>query len=220
LISNVQLDEIGIRNGFLPHGPPFALQTNGDWLVSGTDQEPTFDGQRTLSNSTFIRATASMEGFMEVYSEVSQHAIAIYDRAGRKRFASKVRDKLSSLERCVQSFLWFPYPLVLIITRNHQSAVSVVPASKERGRILRHTWPYLEAFSQVISEIDSNRVQNDEDRLKLGELNDIFRLCTLVIRSEEVASLVKYANSTDVASMLAKLIEGASTFRDGTKLGK
>lgn len=86
-----QLDVIGIETGHLPRLPPFAL--------SLTSRKPFPTGTKiTFENKTLNAAINDREAFYKLYIAVTNRAIDLYAKSGRRKFALRLHGNLATLE--------------------------------------------------------------------------------------------------------------------------
>ncbi|KIM49469.1 hypothetical protein M413DRAFT_60851 [Hebeloma cylindrosporum] len=90
-LARSQLDIIGIETGHLPRSPPFAL--------SLTLTKPLPPGTKiAFENETLNTATNDREAFYKLYIAVTNRAIDLYAKSGRRKFALKLHGNLAALE--------------------------------------------------------------------------------------------------------------------------
>lgn len=87
----MQLDVIGIEAGHLPRAPPFSTS-----LISSRSLPP--DAQLNLFNEALGAAVNSTEAFYKLYVAVTNRAIDLYAKSGRRKFALKLHGNLAALE--------------------------------------------------------------------------------------------------------------------------
>jgi hypothetical protein len=89
-----QLDIIGVALGHLPARLPFARVT----ATSTAAQAPSAKGE--ASDPKFIASLRDSGAFYELYVAITNRAIDLYVRAGRKKFALKLHGDLAALDLC------------------------------------------------------------------------------------------------------------------------
>jgi hypothetical protein len=94
-----QLDIVGIKVGHLPPQPPFSLtvthsrrnSTNG--LAKRSSQK--------ISKADFLSSVEDREAFYDLYVAITNRAIDLYAKGGRRKFALKLHGTLAALDVCV-----------------------------------------------------------------------------------------------------------------------
>ncbi|THU92186.1 hypothetical protein K435DRAFT_829706 [Dendrothele bispora CBS 962.96] len=89
-LARNQLDLIGMNLGFLPQKPPFS----NVWVPISTETKST----AKISNPQLLKALDSQDAFYEVYINTTNHAIDLYAKAGRRKFALKLHGSLAALD--------------------------------------------------------------------------------------------------------------------------
>lgn len=105
----MQLDIVGMKVGHLPSQPPFSLT-----ITKSASNPRNGVGKRSslkISKADFVSSLEDRETFYDLYVTISNRAIDMYTKAGRRKFALKLHGTLAALDVCVTTFL-------LLSTRN------------------------------------------------------------------------------------------------------
>ncbi|KAF9476341.1 hypothetical protein BDN70DRAFT_923371 [Pholiota conissans] len=90
-LARTQLDILGIEAGHLPAVAPFSIsRTSSSSLPPGT--------KMSFSNETLNVAVNNRDAFYELYVAVTNRAIDLYVKSGRRKFALKLHGNLAALE--------------------------------------------------------------------------------------------------------------------------
>ena len=134
-----QLDIIGIETGHLPQSPPFALTL--------TSIKPLPPGTKiTFENETLNTAANDREAFYKLYIAVTNRAIDLYAKSGRRKFALKLHGNLAALELydiiLVMSFI------LLTFCFSHRGNLSAAlnTYTSLPAHYAPHMWTSLESF--------------------------------------------------------------------------
>ncbi|KAI9571283.1 hypothetical protein HD554DRAFT_2169127 [Boletus coccyginus] len=98
-LAKSQLDILGIREGYLPSKPPFSFAIPAPAVVS--DSPIIFDSKSSnycISKREIISAIKDKEVFYDLYTTISNRAIDMYVKAGRRKFALKIHGSLAVLD--------------------------------------------------------------------------------------------------------------------------
>lgn len=87
---------IGVKVGHLPARPPFSHSP----VSSGS---PASD--KKISSEDILESIKNRDAFYEKYVEITNRAIDMYAKAGRRKFALKLHGSLAALDVYVCSFL-------------------------------------------------------------------------------------------------------------------
>ncbi|PPR03937.1 hypothetical protein CVT26_001142 [Gymnopilus dilepis] len=90
-LARSQLDVVGIIAGHLPRAPPFSIS-----LTSSHDLPP--DTPLRFSDDSLNAAVKATETFYKLYVAVTNRAIDLYAKSGRRKFALKLHGNLAALE--------------------------------------------------------------------------------------------------------------------------
>ena len=86
-----KLDIIGIQAGHLPHAPPFSTAlSNASRIPAGRKLH--------FVNETLNAAVANRQAFHELYLALTNRAIDLYAKSGRRKFALKLHGSLAAFE--------------------------------------------------------------------------------------------------------------------------
>ncbi|KAF7304837.1 hypothetical protein MKEN_01197800 [Mycena kentingensis (nom. inval.)] len=90
-MARIQLDIIGAKVGHLPVRPPFC---------NAAELPPpgTFAKEKTLSSTQILDAINNRDAFYETYVNITNRAIEMYAKAGRRKFALKLHGSLAALD--------------------------------------------------------------------------------------------------------------------------
>ncbi|KAF8162886.1 trafficking protein particle complex subunit 10 [Crassisporium funariophilum] len=90
-VARSQLDIIGIEAGHLPSTPPFTTSPSRKRLLHpGTEVR--------FSNEILSTAMSNQQAFYELYIAITNRAIDLYAKSGRRKFALKLHGSLATLE--------------------------------------------------------------------------------------------------------------------------
>ncbi|KAJ3509402.1 hypothetical protein NLJ89_g5241 [Agrocybe chaxingu] len=90
-LARSQLDILGIEAGHLPDSPPFSISTSGSRRKSP-------ETPLQFTNETLNAAVNNQEAFYELYVAITNRAIDLYAKSGRRKFALKLHGCLAALE--------------------------------------------------------------------------------------------------------------------------
>ncbi|KAI6045646.1 trafficking protein particle complex subunit 10 [Pisolithus marmoratus] len=127
-LAKSQLDILGVKVGHLPSTPPFsmAIQT-----ISTTPRSPLPERNpsQRISKYEIMLAVGDSEAFYDLYCAISNRAIDMYVKAGRRKFALKLHGCLAALD-------------------DHRGRLSNALAifSSLPAHYAPHTWTSLESF--------------------------------------------------------------------------
>ncbi|KAF8559837.1 hypothetical protein OG21DRAFT_1453301 [Imleria badia] len=96
-LAKSQLDMLGIREGYLPSQPPFSLAIPAPAAASGSPITDKSSDYR-ISKREIISAIGDKETFYDLYTTISNRAIDMYVKAGRRKFALKIHGSLAVLD--------------------------------------------------------------------------------------------------------------------------
>ncbi|RDB24044.1 Trafficking protein particle complex subunit 10 [Hypsizygus marmoreus] len=92
-LARDQLDVIGVNAGHLPPKPPFCSAYNPSRSRLSQSSAP-----HTISNSAILAAIENADAFYKLYIDVTNRAIEMYTKAGRKKFALRLHGSLAALD--------------------------------------------------------------------------------------------------------------------------
>lgn len=100
-----KLDILGIKINYLPSRAPFSLALPTPGLSHPGSPQPIEPGSpsQKLSNEQLLKAMEDKEVFYEAYVKLTNRAIELYAKAGRRKFALKLHGSLAALDLCVGS---------------------------------------------------------------------------------------------------------------------
>ncbi|KDR81848.1 hypothetical protein GALMADRAFT_240099 [Galerina marginata CBS 339.88] len=90
-LARIQLDIIGVEAGHLPSAPPFSTS-------SGSNTPLPTGAELHFPNETLNAAINTRDAFYELYIAVTNRAIDLYAKSGRRKFALKLHGNLAALE--------------------------------------------------------------------------------------------------------------------------
>ncbi|EMD38446.1 hypothetical protein CERSUDRAFT_153326 [Gelatoporia subvermispora B] len=144
-----QLDIIGVGMGFLPPLPPFSMA-----LPSAVVHTTSGDGNvpESIGNKELASAVGNKDLFHDFYIQLTNRAIELYARAGRRKFAIKLHGDLAALD------------LLRGRVGNALQTYSSLPA-----HYAPHRWASLEAFmlTRALELHDSSEKEKDKDWIHL-----------------------------------------------------
>lgn len=82
--------------GHLPQRPPFSMMVSPN--PSDSIQERS---SKDISNSELLSCIKDKDVFYDLYVAVTNRAIDMYAKAGRRKFALKLHGSLAALDLCV-----------------------------------------------------------------------------------------------------------------------
>ncbi|KAF5358539.1 hypothetical protein D9756_001945 [Leucocoprinus leucothites] len=87
-----QLDIVGVQAGHLPLKPPFSAKLS-------TDNNPSkISSRSSISNKDLLEAVHDREAFYKLYIDITNRAISMYTKAGRRKTALKLHGSLAALD--------------------------------------------------------------------------------------------------------------------------
>ena len=90
---------IGIKEGYLPSKPPFSLVIPTPTVVSSSpDTLNKRSSEYSISKAEIISAIGDKDVFYDLYTTISNRAIDMYVKAGRRKFALKIHGSLAVLD--------------------------------------------------------------------------------------------------------------------------
>ncbi|EJD05845.1 uncharacterized protein FOMMEDRAFT_79224 [Fomitiporia mediterranea MF3/22] len=144
-----QLDKLGIQLGFLPNGPPFS-----DCVVDPESLKPVDLGtvsakrsSRQISNPDILGFLSDKSSFYDLYIKLTNRAIDLFVKSGRRKFALKLHGSLAALDLFRER-----------LTAALQTFTSL-PAHYAPNR-----WSSLEAYMLFQSVETHVRLRSDHDR--------------------------------------------------------
>jgi len=85
---------MGLRVGHLPPRPPFSLYISP---LRPTPNTVDKRSSRTISRPELVQCLTDPEAFYDLYIKLSNQAIDLYAKAGRRKFALKIHGSLAAL---------------------------------------------------------------------------------------------------------------------------
>ncbi|EJD39309.1 hypothetical protein AURDEDRAFT_71368 [Auricularia subglabra TFB-10046 SS5] len=131
-LARNQVEKLGVQLGHLPHTPPFTMSLpapSRPGTPTSTSSASTVKHSGKISCEPILAAMKSRETFDKLYVSVTNRAIAMYDKGGRRKFALKLHGCVAALD--------------LLRARNQEanSTYASLPA-----HYAHHSWTGLEAF--------------------------------------------------------------------------
>ncbi|KAH9966604.1 trafficking protein particle complex subunit 10 [Russula dissimulans] len=93
-LARNQLDVFGIQLGHLPSRPPFSLSLPSAPAVQ--DEGP--PESRLISNPELLKCSGDQTTFYDLYVKLTNRAIDVYVKAGRRKFALRLHGSLAALD--------------------------------------------------------------------------------------------------------------------------
>ncbi|KAG6376390.1 trafficking protein particle complex subunit 10 [Boletus reticuloceps] len=97
-LAKSQLDILGVREGYLPSSPPFSLAIPTPAVVSDLPITDNKSSDCSISKREIISAIENKETFYDIYTTISNRAIDMCVKAGRRKFALKILGSLAVLD--------------------------------------------------------------------------------------------------------------------------
>ncbi|KAJ7582878.1 trafficking protein particle complex subunit 10 [Mycena floridula] len=91
-LARDQLDILGIQIGHLPAQPPFSM------VFPSTPTSPDTKSRDQISNAELLAALDNQETFFVLYIGITNQAIDMYAKGGRRKFALKLHGSLAALD--------------------------------------------------------------------------------------------------------------------------
>ncbi|KAK0503134.1 hypothetical protein EDD18DRAFT_1136499 [Armillaria luteobubalina] len=91
-LARSQLDTLGMKSQHLPCRPPFSNVSDASVKSSKTSSS------QTISNEHLLKALEDKEAFYDLYINITNRAIDMYAKAGRRKFALKLHGSLAALD--------------------------------------------------------------------------------------------------------------------------
>ncbi|KAJ7751971.1 trafficking protein particle complex subunit 10 [Mycena metata] len=91
-LARNQLDIIGVKVGHLPIRPPFCNSSRPPPCSGSPDSE------KKISSTDILESIENKDKFFETYVEITNRAIDMYAKAGRRKFALKLHGSLAALD--------------------------------------------------------------------------------------------------------------------------
>ncbi|KAK0228424.1 hypothetical protein IW262DRAFT_607322 [Armillaria fumosa] len=91
-LARSQLDTLGMKSQHLPCRPPFSGVSDASVKSSETSSS------QTISNEHLLKALEDKEAFYDLYINITNHAIDMYAKAGRRKFALQLHGSLAALD--------------------------------------------------------------------------------------------------------------------------
>lgn len=106
-LARHQLDILGVSAGHLPPRAPFTMSISPDRPRPNVGDKR---ASRTISQPALLACFQDAEAFYELYNALTNKAIDLYARSGRRKFALKLHGSLAALDVYVRH-LAIPYPV-------------------------------------------------------------------------------------------------------------
>lgn len=90
-LYDLQLDRIGVLMGHLPSTPDFSASPS-------SKPSPRISSDGNITNQDLLRVIADQSAFYETYIAITNRAIDMYTKAGRRKFALKLHGSLAALD--------------------------------------------------------------------------------------------------------------------------
>ncbi|KAL5529216.1 hypothetical protein ACEPAG_5190 [Sanghuangporus baumii] len=144
--ARTQLDKLGVRLGYLPAEPPFS---NSVEHGEQTDSTPAVNrrASRQISNPDILGFLDNKASFYDSYIRLTNKAIDLFVKAGRRKFALKLHGSLAALDLYRQRF-----------------GTALQTFTSLPAHYAPHHWSSLEAYMQLQSLETHAKMKNDHDR--------------------------------------------------------
>ncbi|KII88634.1 hypothetical protein PLICRDRAFT_110377 [Plicaturopsis crispa FD-325 SS-3] len=144
-LARNQLDTLGIKSGHLPEKPPFSM---GFPHPSWNSAEPTEKrSSKRISNSELLLSLEDADKFYDLFVVITNRAIDMYAKAGRRKFALKLHGSLAALD-----------------VHRGRMDVALQTYTSLPAHYAPHTWTSLESF-MLSRAIDTHEVlEKSKDR--------------------------------------------------------
>ena len=96
-LARHQLDILGVSAGHLPSRVPFTMSISPERPKPNVGDKR---ASRTISQPALLACFNDPEAFYELYNALTNKAIDLYARAGRRKFALKLHGSLAALDVC------------------------------------------------------------------------------------------------------------------------
>jgi len=93
-----KLDTIGIKVGHLPASPPFSTTFAQPSPLPELSQPTSKRSSLKISKAELLSSLESRDAFYDLYVDVTNRAIDMYTKAGRRKFALKLHGTLAALD--------------------------------------------------------------------------------------------------------------------------
>lgn len=93
-----QLDRIGVRLGYLPNETPFSSAFNSDEGAAKASNAEKKRMSQSVSSQDVLSSINSKVSFYDVYTKLTNRAIDLFVKAGRRKFALKLHGSLAALD--------------------------------------------------------------------------------------------------------------------------
>ena len=90
-LYDLKLDRIGVLMGHLPSTPDF-------FTSASSKPSPRISSDGNITNEDLLRVIADQSAFYETYIAITNRAIDMYTKAGRRKFALKLHGSLAALD--------------------------------------------------------------------------------------------------------------------------
>ena len=95
-LCSTKLDILGVDVGHLPSQPPFSRARVHRLQPDSQSQDNTTTTK--ISNSEIMTAIDHADSFYELYIDITNLAISMYTKSGRKKFALRLHESLAALD--------------------------------------------------------------------------------------------------------------------------
>lgn len=96
---SLQLDVLGVQKGYLPREHPFSMSLEGVEDESATANGEGTERPMQITRQDLLVSLDSQDSFDKFYLDVTNRAIAAFQKCGRKRSALKLHASVAALEK-------------------------------------------------------------------------------------------------------------------------
>lgn len=133
-LARIQLDKIGIHFGHLPNAIPFSMSLPNHKQDSepGTPTTPTEPSEAKITSEILLESMSSQTAFDKLYTDITNRAIDLYVKGGRRKSALKLHGILAALH----------------LERSRRKEAYQVYSSLP-AHYIPHSWTSLATFMQI-----------------------------------------------------------------------
>ncbi|KZV79059.1 hypothetical protein EXIGLDRAFT_782854 [Exidia glandulosa HHB12029] len=188
-LARTQVEKLGVQLGHLPNKPPFSMSVpaaSRPGTPSSAGSIPAHKGK--ISSEPILAATRSLEAFDKLYVSVTNRAISMYDKGGRRKFALKLHGCIAALD------------LLRARNANANQTYASLPA-----HYAHHSWTGLEAFMLLRAMETHTQAEQTKDRAWAEAALGFLRA---YVSLGAQAMLGGLAPGTDEAEYVARVVAG------------
>ncbi|KAI5124589.1 hypothetical protein M0805_003108 [Coniferiporia weirii] len=160
--SRNQLDKLGIRLGYLPNDPPFsACVVDLNELETPNSAEATIKlASQKVTNTDILELIDNKPFFYDLYIRLTNKAIDLFVKAGRRKFALKLHGSLAALD-----------------SHRERHAVAFQTYTSLPAHYAPHRWSSLESYMLYQSIETHSRMQSAHDRQWIHVAMSFIKAC-------------------------------------------